>query len=662
MNRRTFLQRAAGSLGAAAAPLHHGVFGQAPAVVTADRQRPRVDYGVAAGDPASGRALVWAHADRPSRLVVEYATSDTFAAARRVRGPLATPDTGLTARVALDGLAPGQDVFYRVRFEDPDDPRILSAPETGHFRTAPVAGRPVRLAWSADTCGQGWGIDTARGGMGLFRTMREAEPDLFLNLGDTIYADQPLRETVTLDDGGVWRNLMTPAKAKVAETLDEFRGAHLYNRLDEHYRRFAAEVGQVTLWDDHEVRDNWYPTQVLGARAPYEEKRVSVLAARARRAFLEHYPVSLDAGADTRIYRTVPFGPLVEVFALDMRSYRGANSANLQEAPSPETAFMGSAQVQWLADALARSSATWKVIAADMPLGLVVGHQEGFHEAVANGDAGPPRGRELEIAGLLRTLKQRGVRNVIWITADVHYCAAHHYDPARASVGDFDPFWEFVAGPAHAGTFAPVPLDGTFGPEVRFSGVPPDLPPNRPPSAGLQFFGLIEAEPRTRVLTVSLANSAGTRIFTTNLEPALRSVGVVVRQVNHEGHEACLVAAHEGDEGGRGTASGVGLRRAAADLKSRKPSGPQACKSASRQVRASHTNTPRRARRGLVAAHEGVEGRYGVRCRDPAGPQASKPASPQARKPPSPQAPKPTSLQTLEPKSQAPSPLRHVFV
>jgi len=510
VSRREFLER---TLGAA-------VVMQAPAVITSDRLRPRIDYGVAAGDVGPGRAIVWAHVDRPSRMVVEYATTESFANARRVTGPVATPESGLTARVALGELPVGQTVFYRVRFEDPADPRNISAPEVGRLRTAPGAGRPVRIAWSADTCGQGWGIDTARGGMRLFETMRAADPDLFLNVGDTIYADQPLRETVTLEDGSLWRNLLTSAKAKVAETLEEFRGCHLYNRLDDHYRRFSGAVGQVAMWDDHEVRDNWYPAQVLGERAPYEEKRVDVLAARARRAFLEHYPIALAPGGETRIYRTAPYGPLVEVFALDMRSYRGPNSENRQTATSADTAFLGAEQVRWLADALARSQATWKIVAADMPLGLVVGHQPRFHEAVANADDGPPLGRELEIAGLLKTLKERRVRNVVWVTADVHYCAAHHYDPARARTPDFDPFWEFVAGPAHAGTFAPVPLDGTFGPEVRFSGVPPDLPPNRPPSAGLQFFGLLEADPGTRALTVSLINLAGTRVYSTELTPA----------------------------------------------------------------------------------------------------------------------------------------------
>lgn len=457
---------------------------------------------------------MWAHVDRPSRLIVEYSTTSSFTNVRRVRGTIATPDTGLTAHAEIGGFAPGQEVFYRARFEDVSDARIAGAIETGHFRAAPSRGRSVRVAWSADVCGQGWGIDTSRGGMQLFKTMREANPDLFVHLGDTIYADAPLREEVALDDGTVWKNVVTPAKAKIAETLDEYRGNHLYNRLDEHYRRFAAEVGQVVIWDDHEVRDNWYHSQVLPEQSPYTEKRVAVLAARARQAFLENYPVTMDRRTDARIYRTIPLGPLMEVFALDMRSYRGANSENLQRASGADTAFLGSAQARWLAGALARSTATWKIVAADMPLGLVVAHQPGRHEAVANGDPGPALGREREVAELLRSLKRRGVRNIVWITADVHYCAAHHFDPQRAAEKDFDPFWEFVAGPAHAGTFAPPPFDPTFGPEMRFCGVPPDLKPNRPPDAGLQFFGLLDVDPKTRTLTVSLVNTAGRRIFT----------------------------------------------------------------------------------------------------------------------------------------------------
>ena len=37
----------------------------------------------------------------------------------------------------------------------------------------------------------------------------------------------------------------------------------------------------------------------------------------------------------------------------------------------------------------------------------------------------------------------------------MHYTAAHYYDPNKAVFQDFDPFWEFVSGPLHAGTWRP---------------------------------------------------------------------------------------------------------------------------------------------------------------------------------------------------------------
>ncbi|HUQ87124.1 MAG TPA: alkaline phosphatase D family protein [Vicinamibacterales bacterium] len=494
-----------------------GALAQAPAIVSSDRSRPVIDAGVAAGPTSRNGGIIWAHADRPSQLTVEYSTTSSFTNRTRVRGSIATPETGLTARARIGDLPPGQDIFYRVILEDAANARVTSAPVTGHFRTAPAPGRRVRVVWTADVCGQGWGIDPSRGGMRLFKTMADANPDLFVHVGDTIYADGPLRDQVTLDDGTLWKNLVTPAKSKVAETLDEYRGCHLYNRLDEHYRRFQTEAAQIVMWDDHEVRDNWYHQQVLPDNLPYTEKRVAVLAARARQAFLEHYPVTMARSAGARIYRSVPFGS-VEVFALDMRSYRGSNNDNLQPSLNRDSAFLGAAQVRWLADALARSTATWKIIAADMPLGIVVAHQPGHHEAVANGDNGEARGREIEIAGLLRTLKERRVRNVVWVTADVHYCAAHYFNPDHAASKGFDPFWEFVAGPAHAGTFAPGVIDGTFGPEVKFTGTPAGLKPNRPPGPDTQFFGMLETEPASQALTVSIINTAGTRVFEQRLE------------------------------------------------------------------------------------------------------------------------------------------------
>jgi alkaline phosphatase D len=380
----------------------------------------------------------------------------------------------------------------------------------------------VRVAFTADTCGQGWGIDEARGGLLTYESMRRAEPDLFVHLGDTIYADQPLVPERTLEDGSVWRNVLTPAKAKVAETLDEYRGNHLYNRLDAHLRRFESEVGQLVIWDDHEVLDNWYPGERLEDER-YGERRVSVLAGRARQAFLEHVPLRRAPGARDRIYRALPFGPALEVFALDLRSERGPNSENRQAVAGPDAAILGTAQLAWLKAGLAASRATWKVIASDMPIGLVVRDGPRAFEAVANGEDGAPLGREHEIASLLSFLKAHGVRNVVWITADVHYAAVHHYSPERARFRDFLPFHEIVAGPLHAGTFGPAALDATFGPEVRFLGIPPGMKPNRPPSEGLQFFGLLEVDGKTGALRVEVRNRDGATLHRLEIDPGAYS-------------------------------------------------------------------------------------------------------------------------------------------
>lgn len=517
MRRRAFIRQ---TLAAGTALLVPGArpIG-APAIIRAQQTVPSLPCGVAVGDVAEGRAVVWSRADRPARMFVEYATTQSFRDVRRVRGPAALEFSDFAARTLLSDLPAGQKVFYRVLFQDLADLRGWSSPTTGSFSTAPREGsRDVRLAWSADTVGQGWGINPEWGGLRLYETMRRLEPDVFIHCGDTIYADQPLEPEVRLDDGRVWKNLVTPAKSKAAETLEEFRGNYRYNLLDEHMRRFNSEVPQVVTWDDHEVRDNWYEARDLSRDERYRVKSAALLAARARQAFLDYHPLAAVATDVERIYRSVRYGAAVEMFVLDMRSYRGANSENLQAVQGDATALLGAPQLAWLKGALAGSRSTWKVIVSDLPVGLVVRDGPTHFEAIANADDGAPQGREGEIADLLRFIRDQGVANVIWITGDVHYCAAHHYHPSRARFTDFAPFWEFVAGPLNAGTFGPNELDGTFGPEVRFSGVPRGMAPNRPPSDGLQFFGTLAVDGGTNALTAALHNLDGRALFSVELE------------------------------------------------------------------------------------------------------------------------------------------------
>ena len=58
------------------------------------------------------------------------------------------------------------------------------------------------------------------------------------------------------------------------------------------------------------------------AGAGYADKSILTLAARGRRAFHEFMPMRETLAEAGRIYRKIAYGPLLDVFLLDMRSYR----------------------------------------------------------------------------------------------------------------------------------------------------------------------------------------------------------------------------------------------------------------------------------------------------------------------------------------------------
>ena len=244
------------------------------------------------GDATSSSAVVWAKAasahDGGGRLVVDVTRDDDpgFARARRFTGPAATRATDFTAQLALPDLPAGAHLLYRAGFGEPTPDRMT----VGRTRTAAVDDRELRFVWSGDTVGQGWGIDPARGGLAAYTAMRALAPDFFVHVGDMIYADSPLVAEVPLDDGTVWRNLVTPAKQRVAETLDDFRGCFAYPFLCPEFQRFAREVPLYAIWDDHEVFNDWWPGAVRDdARAT--EQRADVLARHAQRAMREYVPL-----------------------------------------------------------------------------------------------------------------------------------------------------------------------------------------------------------------------------------------------------------------------------------------------------------------------------------------------------------------------------------
>ncbi|WP_424860585.1 alkaline phosphatase D family protein [Streptomyces sp. MMS24-I29] len=514
LDRRGVLR---GSLAVSAALSLPAVGAAAPAFALSGR--PRAAWGLQVGDVTASSALVWVRSDRPARMIVETSATESFRRSRTWHGPLLGAGSDFTGTTPLYGLPAGEQVHYRVTLADPADPRRTGRPVHGTFRTAPARRRDgVRFLWSGDIAGQGWGINPDIGGYTVYEEMRRLDPDFFLCSGDNIYADGVIEPSVTLPDGRVWRNVTTEEKSKVAETLAEYRGNFRYNLLDTNLRRFNAQVPSIVQWDDHEVRNNWYPGQILDD-SRYTEKNIDVLAARSTRAFREYFPVSTlrAASGEGRMHRVVRHGPLLDVFVLDMRSFRNANSPGRQ--PDDATGILGAGQLRWLEQELSRSRAVWKVIAADMPLGLVVTDGATDFEAVAQGDPGQPLGRELQIAELLRYIKHRRITGTVWLTADVHYTSAQHYVPERAAFKDFAPFWEFVSGPLAAGQFPANALDATFGPDRVFVRAPDRA--NVSPMESPQLFGEVDIDGDSGELTVRLRAQGGSVLFSKVLRPGL---------------------------------------------------------------------------------------------------------------------------------------------
>ena len=325
----------------------------------------------------------------------------------------------------------------------------------------------MSFVWGGDVCGQGWGVNPEFGGLKIYEAMRLIMPDLFIHSGDAIYADGVIPAEIKLDDGSIWKNLTTPEKSKVAETLDEFRGNYRYNLMDENLRRFNSEVPTLAQWDDHETRNNWYPGQILEDER-YAVKSVDLLSARARRAFLDYADPLQRRRSGANLSR-------LQLRPVARRHHaRRAQLSRPQYAEPPD----GCGRRNGLSGRLANG-------VGQTTLARVEGQVESDRERHAYRGCGqrrpgqfrslrerrrPALGREIELAELLRFIKRNKIKNVVWITTDVHYCAAHYYDPARAQFTDFDPFWEFVAGPLNAGAFKPGEMDDTFGPQVKFAG------------------------------------------------------------------------------------------------------------------------------------------------------------------------------------------------
>jgi len=421
---------------------------------------------VAIGDVTATTAVVWARL----RVEGEVAVALRPAAGDGAKGVLQVTRRGdFTGKRVLAGLKPATRYVWEAQ----------GAGETaqGEFVTAPAHDQHarVRFVWSGDLGGGGF-CRRVDGGYRIFPTMTRTRPDFFLFVGDTIYAD------VKCDKPGV-----VPGAGFVATTLPQFRARHRYQREDPAMQEFLRATSVYAIWDDHEVRNDF--------AGPTEPRMPT-----GRRAFLEYWPIVPPDEEPTRLYRKFRWGRLLEVFILDTRQYRSPNTA----LDGPGKTMLGAAQRRWLADNVSASTAVWKVVVSSVPLSIPTGHPE-RRDSWSNASVyGTPQdggtGFAVERDAILRQLRERGVKNLVFLVADVHHAELirHHPTPEWS-------FHEFVAGPLSATLGRPRPLDEGLNPRSLFA------------RGGVNNFGEVTIEPAH--LTVRLIDEGGAVLFSHTVGP-----------------------------------------------------------------------------------------------------------------------------------------------
>ena len=429
--RRTALQLAAAAGAGAAVAGVPSRAGATPPRKPPASALPRFLHGVASGDPLPGAVILWTRVtprpgDDPGSglgpvvdVTWEMSTDRRFRRLARSGTVRTGPDRDHTVKVDATGLAPGTWYFYRFRCEGVTSP-------VARTRTAPALDAAVpRLRMAVVSCAN-W----QAGWFSAYRQLAERQDlDVVLHLGDYLYEYAPgeyqAREVVVRPHD----------PPREMTTLADYRRRHAQYKTDPDLQALHAVAPWVVTWDDHEsANDAWAEgaeNHTPGAEGDWRERR-----SFAQRAYAEWMPVRYEAGG--RLYRRLRFGRLANLSMLDLRTYRDEQAASPVDAAlgDPDRTITGPEQFDFLLDGLADDEVQWKLVgnpvmitpvrfpnALDTRMADAVGT---LVDAPLPPVAGAPYnvdqwdGYPVERAKVLAHLRDRGIRDTVFLTGDIH--------------------------------------------------------------------------------------------------------------------------------------------------------------------------------------------------------------------------------------------------
>ena len=393
--------------------------------------------GVASGDPSPDGFVIWTRL-APEPLEIGYGMPSAPVAVEWEVGDapnmrnivakgraIAPPELGHAVHVEVSGLQPGRDYWYRFTA---GRERSL----TGRARTTPALGAAVdRVRFAVAGCQhyeQGFYI--------AHRRLAAETPDFVFCYGDYIYEYRGNRVWNSAD--GPVENVRQHFGGEIY-SLDDYRRRYAQYKMDTDLQAAHAAAPWFTVWDDHEVDNNWVADHDQDGVDP---KLFLLRRQAAAQAYYENMPMraaSFPSGSSMRIHRRAAYGGLMDLNLLDTRQFRsqqpcddryGVTCAGVDD---PAAQVLGSEQEKWLYDSLGASKATWNVLAQQvmlMDLDRQSGPEVGYNLDSWGGYRSPR-------ARLLNEIRDRKVRNVVVLTGDEHqnYAGDVYLDGAKPEGG-----------------------------------------------------------------------------------------------------------------------------------------------------------------------------------------------------------------------------------
>lgn len=340
--------------------------------------QPRIEgqafrHGVASGEPLPDAVVIWTRVTpQPDALPGsglgtatpvrwEVASDAAFNAIIASGEVLTDSRRDHTVHVDVSGLGSARDYWYRFSAGGQTSP-------VGRTRTAPAAGsRPDSVRLGMVTCAE-WEF----GFFGAYRLLAERDDiDAVIHMGDYIY-----------EFGDSYGPIATPGKdfGRVHEpthdivSLRDYRTRYGQYRSDPDLQALHARHPFITIYDDHEVANDWWKEGAENHDASQGDFMDRLVAAL--QAWREWQPLRVFAPDDPmRAWRRMQFGDLVDLFLVDTRLYRDEQPANAivgygsvdPAVDDPNRTMLGSLQKQWLVNGLQTSRATWQVVGNQIP-------------------------------------------------------------------------------------------------------------------------------------------------------------------------------------------------------------------------------------------------------------------------------------------------------